>query len=105
MLKITETSEKIIEIELKEKNWLTKKYSFDYLILKIITNFVSVHGNGFKTMDNHAYELTKQVISCYTCIHMKHHAKLLNENLKKTDYVRSCRNLFYKKTSKVFYVK
>jgi len=68
VLKITETSEKIIEIELKEKNWLTKKYYVDYLILKIITNFVSVHGNCFKTMDNHAYELTKQVISCYTCI-------------------------------------
>ena len=71
MLKITETSEKIIEIELKEKNWLTKKYNFDYLILQIITNFVSVH------------ELTKQVISCYTCIYMKHHAKLQNDILKK----------------------
>lgn len=105
VLKITETSEKIIEIELKEKNWLTKKYYVDYLILKIITNFVSVHGNCFKTMDNHAYELTKQVISCYTCIRMKHHAKLLNENLKKTDYVQSCRNLFYKITSEVFSVK
>jgi len=39
--------------------------------------------NCFKTMDNHAYELTKQEISGYTCIRMKHHAKLLNENPKK----------------------
>ena len=29
------------------------------------------------------HELTKQVISCNTCLCMKHSAKLQNENLKK----------------------
>jgi len=93
VLKITKTSEKTIEIEQNEKN------------LKIITNFVSVHGNCFTSMDNRAlwtHETGDILLYMYS---YKHHAKLQKENLKKNDYDPSCRNLFYKITSNEFSVK
>lgn len=60
-----------------------KKYFVDFLNLKIVTTFVSLRGFMFNSMDNHAYELTKKIVACYTAIKCKHHAKLQNEKIKK----------------------
>ena len=47
----------------------------------LCVSFVKI--NQPESIDTLAYELTKQVISCNTCICMKHSAKFQNENLKK----------------------
>ena len=75
-------SEKILTIEMK-KNWLMKKYYFDYVNIQICNAFVSLHSNLFLTMDNHCYELLKKIVSCYTSIRFKSHAREQNEILKK----------------------
>ena len=48
-----------------------------------MNTFASFHGEIFKTMHNHSYELAKQIVSVYVCIRLKDHAKLENEAIKK----------------------
>lgn len=76
--------EKILSLELEStRNYLTKKYFFDFICLKIVSTFVSSHGNFFLNMDNHAYELSKKIVSCYVAIRLKHFAKIQNDALKR----------------------
>ena len=98
---------KIIEIELKEKKLADQKVlCWLYLMLKIISNFVSVRVNCLKSMDNHAYVLTKQtkqtkqvmsVIHVFVWNIMQNYKKKI---FKKNDYDPSWQNLFYKITCK-----
>ena len=76
------TAEKVLTVEL-EKNWLSRKYFFDFIQLQICTSFVSLHGHMFKGLDNHAYELLKQVVACYTSIRFKSFARQKNEEIRK----------------------
>lgn len=82
--KISEISEKILKVELSGNSWLSKKYFFDFIVMKICNSFVSFHGDILKTMDNHCYELTKKIVSCYVTIRLKYHAKSYNDKHKKT---------------------
>ena len=54
-----------------------------------MNTFVSLHGEIFKAMHNHPYEIVSaQIVSAYVCICLKYHAKLENEAIKK-DRIRS----------------
>ena len=70
---------KTLSIEL-QKNWLRRKYLFDYVNIKICNVFVLLHSNLFLTMDNHCFEFLKQIVSCYCSIRFKSHAHEQNEN-------------------------
>ena len=52
-------AESVLRCEL-EKDWLGKKYFFDYVNIKICNYFVSIHSVMMKQMDNHCYELLKE---------------------------------------------
>ena len=52
-------AESVLRSELK-KNWLGKKYFFDYVNIKIVNTFISLHSVMLKTMDNHCYDLLKE---------------------------------------------
>lgn len=82
VVKVVKLAEQIVIGEL-EKNWLQKKYFFDFINIKICNAFVSLFGNIFKLMDNHSYDLMKKIVSCYVSIRFKSHAKLTNETIKK----------------------
>ena len=51
-------AESVLRCEL-EKDWLGKKYFFDYVNIKICNSFVSIH-SIMKKMDNHCYDLLKE---------------------------------------------
>ena len=82
VIKILKVAENILIVEL-EKNWLQKRYFFDFVQIKVCNAIVSLYGNLFKTMDNHAYENVKIIVTCYVTIRFKSHAKLKNERIKK----------------------
>ena len=52
-------AESVLRSEL-EKDWLGKKYFFDYVHIKICNSFVSIYSDMMKQMDNHCYELLKE---------------------------------------------
>ena len=52
-------AESVLKSEL-EKNWLGKKYFFDYVNIKIVNSFISLHSVMMKAMDNHCYDLLKE---------------------------------------------
>ena len=52
-------AESVLRCEL-EKDWLGKKYFFDYANIKICNSFVSIHSVMMKQKDNHCYELLKE---------------------------------------------
>ena len=52
-------AESVLRCEL-EKDWLGKKYFFDYVNIKICNSFVSIHSIIMKKMDNHCYDLLKE---------------------------------------------
>ena len=77
-------NEKILREELTGSNWLTKKYFFDYICVKVTTYFFNMHDDIVKELDEHGVNLIKKICSCYTSIRLKHHARLQNQKLKKT---------------------
>ena len=80
--KLVHVCETVLSQEL-EKNWMGKKYFFDYVSLKICNSFVSLHDCMIKLLDNHGLDLMKKFVSCYCSIRFKSHAKLQNDLLKK----------------------
>ena len=81
--KLTTLSENVLGPELNSRNWLCKKFYFDYISLKVMNVYVSLHGDDFKELHSHAFELAKKIISTYICIRLKHHAKEENRRIKK----------------------
>ena len=80
-------SEKIVSQELKG-NVLSKAFSFDKIVLKIVSDFVNLNQNVVDKLDEHRYALCKSLVSFYVCIRLKHHAKvtsiaLRNNNLRR----------------------
>ena len=82
--KIVRICEKIITFEVKRGKWLTANYFCDYLNLKVIKAITS-QTNILDSMkcQMHCYSLLKSIISCYSVIRLKHHAKLENQKIKK----------------------
>ena len=74
-------ADKIIDMEVKASNWLTDKYFFDKLCLKIVQCLIEKSILSLKC--NHQYSLFMKLVSCYSAIKLKHHSKLENERLKK----------------------
>ena len=74
-------ADKIIDMEVKASNWLSDKYFFDRLCIKIVQCFVEKFILSLKC--NHEYSLFMKLASCYATIKLKHHCKLENERLKK----------------------
>ena len=85
--KLMTLSEKIVSQELKG-NVLSKAFSFDKIVLKIVSDFVNLNQNVVDKLDEHRYALCKSLASFYVCIRLKHHAKvtsiaLRNNNLRR----------------------
>ena len=85
--KLMTLSEKIVSQELKG-NVLSKAFSFDKIVLKIVSDFVNLNQNVVDKLDEHRYALCKSLVSFYVCIRLKHHAKvtsiaLRNNNLRR----------------------
>ena len=80
-------SENIIREELKH-NHLSKMFSFDKIVLKVLSDFVNLHSSTFSKLDAHGYEVSKDLISSFLCIRLKYHAKLENRQFRK-NYLRS----------------
>ena len=80
--KVVRVCEFVLLEELK-KNWLGKKYYFDFVNIKVCNCFVSFYGEMIKRLDNHGFDLLKRLISCYISIRFKSHAREQNELLKR----------------------
>ena len=80
--KIAEISERILSVE-NNRDWLVKKYYFDYIVIKASNSFVSTHGHLFKVLDNHGYNLMKYIMECYISIRLKSHARQKNVEIKR----------------------
>ena len=78
---VMNTADKILDEEMKNGNWLQKKYFFDYVCIKIAKVFVE--NSVCPVPCNHGYELIMKIISCYSSIILKHYMKLENEKIKK----------------------
>ena len=72
--------------ELKH-NHLSKMFSFDKIVLKVLSDFVNLHSSTFSKLDAHGYEVSQDLISSL-CIRLKYHAKLENRQFRK-NYLRS----------------
>ena len=81
VLVICEICEKVIVIEVSRNNWLSKRFFFDYISLKIVK--IVIESTDLADFDDHRYDLVKKIVSCYTCLRLKHHARLENQKLKK----------------------
>ena len=81
--RVTSLCEKVLQPELDSKNWLSKKYYFDYMLVKVTNAYVCLHGNELVNMHGHSFEMIKRIISMYTCIRLKHFAREENRRLKK----------------------
>lgn len=81
---ILTTSEKIIRVELKQ-NHLSNAFSFDKIVLKILSDFVNLHKNTFSKLDEHCYELSKDIICIFLCIRLKYYAKQENREFRKNN--------------------
>ena len=82
--KVTCIAEKIVEPTLQSRDWLCKKYYFDYVTMKVLRTYVSISFDDLKSLHEHAFELIKCVISTYIVIRLKHFAKEENDRIKKT---------------------
>lgn len=74
-------ADKIVDMEVKTSKWLTEKYFFDRLCIKIVKCFLENSRIYMKCGDK--YSLSMKLTSCYVSIKLKHHSKLENERLKK----------------------
>ena len=81
--KICEIAEKTILIEIENGNWLGKKYFFDFICLKIVNICMNLHQSLLQSLDEHGYDLMKKIVSIYSCLRLKRHAKLENQKIKK----------------------
>ena len=79
--KIAEVSESILSTN--DQNLNSKKYCFDFMVIKTSTTFVSMHGHLFRNVDNHGYNLMKSVIECYLSIRLKSLARQKNIEIKR----------------------
>ena len=79
--KVMVLSEKIVSFELKG-NVLSKKFSFDKIVLRIVSDFVNCNANLIRELDEHGYALCKKLVLIYVCIRMKHHARMTNIQMK-----------------------
>ena len=82
--KVTGIAEKIVEPTLQSRDWLCKKYYFDYIAMKVLRTYVSICYKDLRKLHEHAFELIKSVISTYIVIRFKHFAKQENGRIKKT---------------------
>ena len=76
------TAEKALGTELK-RNCLSKSFIFDKIVIQIESDFFNLNSNVIQSLDEHAYKLCKNLVSVYTFIRFKHHAKLVNFDFKK----------------------
>ena len=79
--KVMVLSEKIVSFELKG-NVLSKKFSFDKIVLRIVSDFVNCNASLIRELDEHGYALCKKLVLIYVCIRMKHHARMTNIQMK-----------------------
>ena len=79
--KIAEICECVLTVELN-KDFMKKKYFFDYLMVKTSNIFVANHGALIKELHDHAFNLMKMIIESYIMIRLKSHARLENDKLK-----------------------
>ena len=96
--KIAKVSESILSTN--DENIHLKKYCFDFMVIKTSTTFVSIHGNLFKNVDNHVYNLMKSVIECYLSIRLKSLARQKSVEIKKVELDQRCQNLYYSSINK-----
>ena len=82
VVKVLLIAEQVLTIEL-EKNWLSTKYYFDFVKVKISNTFVQLYGAMLKDLDEHCYEILKALVSSYVSIRFKSHARRKNELIKK----------------------
>ena len=82
--KVTCIAEKIVEPTLQSRDWLCKKYYFDYVTMKVLRTYVSISFDDLKSLHEHAFEQIKSVIATYIVIRLKHFAKEENDCIKKT---------------------
>ena len=59
--KLTKLSENVLGPEVNSRNWLCKKFYFDYMSLKIMNVYVSLHGDDFNVLHTRAFELAKKL--------------------------------------------
>ena len=59
-----------------------------------------MHGNLFKNVDNHVYNLMKSVIECYLSIMLKSLARQKSVEIKKVELDQRCQNLYYSSINK-----
>ena len=85
--KLMTLSEKIVSQELKG-NVLSKGFSFDKIVLKIISDFVNLNQSVVDKLDEHRYSLCKSLVSLYVCIRLKHHAKVTSIELRNNNLRR-----------------
>ena len=79
---LLKTAEKAISSELK-KNCLSKSFVFDKIVIQIVSDFYNLNNSIIVSLDEHAYKLCKSIVSVYTFVRFKYHAKSVNEEFKK----------------------
>ena len=100
VVKVLLIAEQVLTIKL-EKNWLSTKYYFDFVKVKILNTFVQLYGAMLKDLYEHCYEIFKALVSSYVSIRFKSHARRKNELIKKKLCVLNCCELFYLTINKV----
>ena len=79
---LLKTAEKARSSELK-KNCLSKSFVFDKIVIQIVSDFYNLNNSIIVSLDEHAYKLCKSIVSVYTFVRFKYHAKSVNEEFKK----------------------
>ena len=82
VIHLLSTAEKALSTELK-KNCLSKSFIFDKIVIQIVSDFFNLNRNVINSLDEHAYKLCKNLVSVYSFIRFRHHAKLVNIDFKK----------------------
>ena len=82
--KIMVLAEQIICIELYN-NILSTKFKFDQIVMRVVSDFIQHHSNIMQQLDEHGYDLCKNLVSLFACICFKHHAKMTNLDFKQNN--------------------